>query len=65
MNYEKKYLKYKNKYLQLKKQTGGGDKVATADTVATAATADKHDVDSKENIDKFTRAKEATTYDNL
>ena len=29
----------------------------------TAAT--KRDVDSKENIDKFIRAKEATTYDNL
>ena len=54
MNYEKKYLKYKNKYLQLKKQTGGLEPEAT-----------KRDVESWRNIAKFIYAEVATTYDNL
>ena len=51
MNYEKKYLKYKNKYLQLIKQIGGAKEEKTLES--TISGADDHTVDSLIDIKTF------------
>jgi hypothetical protein len=63
MNYEKKYLKYKNKYLQLIKQTGGAKEEKTL--AATISGADDHTVDSLIDIKTFLQSMDPEIHNNM